>query len=99
MKNDRVTPIGKLEGVAPKWQLAYFGPRIGYYGHIFWDMDFKKPLKWPYLKTQFFQSVHHQKPNLAFIFFNEMGFWDMAILVVFWTFFGAKIANSSPIDF
>ena len=36
-----MTELRPLEGVAPKWQLAYFGPRIGYYGHIFWDMDFK----------------------------------------------------------
>ena len=23
------------EGCAPKWQLAYFGPKDGYFGHFF----------------------------------------------------------------
>ena len=25
----------ELEGCAPKWQFAYFGPKDGYFGHIF----------------------------------------------------------------
>ena len=32
----------ELEGRVPMWQLAYFRPSVGYFGHIFWDMtDFK----------------------------------------------------------
>ena len=31
MKNDRFMP---LEGRTLKWQLAYFGPKVGYFGHI-----------------------------------------------------------------
>ena len=30
---------------------------------------------------------------------GDVGFWDVAILVVFWMFFGAQMANLSPIDF
>ena len=36
-----MTELRPLKGVVPKWQLAYFGPKIGYFGHMFWDMDFK----------------------------------------------------------
>ena len=25
----------QLEGRVQKWQLAYFGPKVGYFGHIF----------------------------------------------------------------
>ena len=32
MKNDRVMPINVQ---AQKWYLAYFGPSVGYFGHIF----------------------------------------------------------------
>ena len=32
MKNDRLC---QLEGRTLKWQLAYFGPIVGYFGHIF----------------------------------------------------------------
>ena len=36
MKNDRVM---LLKGRALKLQLAYVGPKIGYFGHIFKDID------------------------------------------------------------
>ena len=38
IKNGRVIPIQSWDksGV-----LAYFGLKIGYFGHNFWDMDFK----------------------------------------------------------
>ena len=32
IRNDRVMPI---IGCALKWQLAYFGAKVGYFGHIF----------------------------------------------------------------
>ena len=32
MKNDGVMPIRRSR---KKWQLAYFGPEFGYFGHIF----------------------------------------------------------------
>ena len=32
-KNNRV--MRQLESRALKWQLAYFGPKVGYFGHIF----------------------------------------------------------------
>ena len=34
MKNDRFMQIKQLEGCTLKWQLAYFGPKVGYFGHI-----------------------------------------------------------------
>ena len=34
MKNDRFMPIRTLGGPTLKWQLAYFGPKAGYFGHI-----------------------------------------------------------------
>ena len=37
----KMTEIFPLEGRAPKWQLAYFRPKVGYFGQMFWDMDFK----------------------------------------------------------
>ena len=51
MKNDRVM---LLKGRALKLQLAYFGPKVGYFGHIFKDID-------AYLNSGFFQSVRHSK--------------------------------------
>ena len=32
MKNDRLMPIKRSHA---KVQLAYFGPKVGYFGHIF----------------------------------------------------------------
>ena len=29
--------------------LAYFGQKIGYFGHVFWDMDFKFVLPFIYI--------------------------------------------------
>ena len=34
-----MTKLCQLEGRALKWQLAYFGPNVGYFGHIFKDID------------------------------------------------------------
>ena len=31
----------ELEGCAPNWQMAYLGPKDGYFGHNFEDIDFK----------------------------------------------------------
>ena len=36
-----MTELCQLEGRAKKWQLAYFGPKVDYFGHIFKDIDFK----------------------------------------------------------
>ena len=47
MKNDRVMPN---KGRVPKWQLAYFRPNVGYFGHIFRDIDFKFVLPIIYIK-------------------------------------------------
>ena len=30
-----MTDLCQLEGRTLKWQLAYFGPKVGYFGHIF----------------------------------------------------------------
>ena len=30
-----MTDSCQLEGRTLKWQLAYFGPKVGYFGHIF----------------------------------------------------------------
>ena len=30
-----------LEGRAHKWQLAYIGSKVGYFGHFFKDINFK----------------------------------------------------------
>ena len=40
----------------PKWPAAkvaagYFRPNFGYFGHIFWDIDFKFVLPIIYIKT------------------------------------------------
>ena len=35
-----MTDSCQLEGRTLKWQLAYFGPKVGYFGHIFQDIDF-----------------------------------------------------------
>ena len=35
-----MTKLCQLEGRMLKWQLAYFGPKVGYFGHIFKDIDF-----------------------------------------------------------
>ena len=45
-----MTEIFPLEGRALKWDLAYFGPRVGYFGHIFWDISFKFVLPIIYIK-------------------------------------------------
>ena len=31
----KITDLCQLEGRTLKWQLAYFGPKVGYFGHIF----------------------------------------------------------------
>ena len=36
-----MTEIFPLEGHAPKWQLAYSRPKVGYVAQMFWDKDFK----------------------------------------------------------
>ena len=36
-----MTELLPLKGMAPKWQLVHFGRKIGYFGHMFLDMDFK----------------------------------------------------------
>ena len=38
MKNARVMPNIRLH---TKLQLAYFRANVGYFGHIFWDIDFE----------------------------------------------------------
>ena len=43
-----MTDLCQLEGRTLKWQLAYFGPKVGYFGHIFQDVDFN---------NEFLQSV------------------------------------------
>ena len=30
-----MTKLCQLDDCALKWQLAYFGPKVGYFGHIF----------------------------------------------------------------
>ena len=83
----KVTELCQLDGRTLK--LAYFRPKIDYFGDIFKDIDFKfvlliyikidrqtklevnrtknnhlaskKPHKWPYLNSDFFQCVRHSK--------------------------------------
>ena len=33
-----MTALCPIEGHMPKWQLAYFRPNVGYFGHIVWDI-------------------------------------------------------------
>ena len=35
-----MTDLCQLEGRTLKWQLAYFGTKVGYFGHILYDIDF-----------------------------------------------------------
>ena len=35
-----MTKLCQLEGRTLKQQLAYFGPKVGYFGQIFSDIDF-----------------------------------------------------------
>ena len=37
----KMTEFCQLEGRVLKWQLAYFGLKVGYFGHIFKDINFK----------------------------------------------------------
>ena len=30
-----MTKLCPFKGVAPRWQVAHFGPKISYFGHIF----------------------------------------------------------------
>ena len=41
---------GPLEGRTPKWWLAYFGPKIGQFGHIFRDFNLQFVLPIIYIK-------------------------------------------------
>ena len=34
-----MTELCKLEGRVLKWQLAYFGPKVGYFGSIYIKID------------------------------------------------------------
>ena len=45
-----MTELCPIEGRAPKWQLAYFRPNVGYFGHNFRDIDFKFVLPIIYIK-------------------------------------------------
>ena len=45
-----MTELGQLEGRTLKWQLAYFGPKVVYFGQIFQDIDFKFVLLVTYIK-------------------------------------------------
>ena len=46
----KMTELCQLEGRALKWHLAYFGPKVGYFGHIFRDFDLKFVLPIIYIK-------------------------------------------------
>ena len=35
-----MTDLCQLEGRTLNWQLAYFGPKVGYFGNFFKDIDF-----------------------------------------------------------
>ena len=48
IKNGRVVPI---QSWGKSCVLAYFGLKIGYFGHIFWDIDFKFVLLIVYIKA------------------------------------------------
>ena len=59
--------------------LAYFGPKMGHFGHIFWDKDFKfdhfslqQTQKWPCIisKSHFAQVAISKKPTPP-TFFHE----------------------------
>ena len=48
-KNGKVMPI---QSWGKSGVLAYFGLQIGYFGHIFWDMDFKFDLPIIYINIK-----------------------------------------------
>ena len=69
-----MTDLCQLEGRVRKWQLAYFGPKVGYFCHIFKDIDFKFVLPIIYIKidsqtklkvnqTQYDYLNHEKKPT------------------------------------
>ena len=49
LKNGRVMPIQSL---GKSGFLAYFGLKVGYFGHIYWDMDFKCVLSVIYINIE-----------------------------------------------
>ena len=49
LKNGRVIPI---QSWGKSGVLAYFGLKIGYFGHIYWDMDFKFVLPIIYINIE-----------------------------------------------